>query len=122
MDHDKSNFKSSPGSMLNFFVESSILKKITEIQKNENLNDEREVIIRAIQNYYKKTISDYARPQEQFDDELSRTTFDGIVDIERLEKLLAEIRHENFIKKLPQHQIYNSLKSAGMIQDRKSVV
>lgn len=115
MDHDKSNFRSSPGSMLNFFVESSLLEKITEIQRNENLNDEREVIIRAIQNYYKKTISDYARPQEQFEDELPRTTFDGSVDIERLEELLAEIGPENFIEKLPQHQIYNSLKSAGMM-------
>ena len=115
MEHDKSNFTSSPGSMLSFFVESSLLKKIAEIKNNENLTDEREVIIRAIRNYYKKTISNYPRPREQFDDELHETTFDGSVDIEKLEKILAEIKSETFIKKLPQHQIYNSLKSAGMM-------
>ena len=115
MEHDKSNFTSSPGSMLSFFMESSLLKKIAEIKNNEDLTDEREVIIRAIHNYYKKTISDYPRPREQFDNELHETTFDGSVEIEKLEKILAEIKSETFIKKLPQHQIYNSLKSAGMM-------
>ena len=54
--NEESTFKSNPGSMLQIFLELNIIEQIKQIQKNENLKDAREVIIRAIQNYSKKNI------------------------------------------------------------------
>jgi len=138
--NDKSTFKLNPGSMLNLFLESNLLEQIKQIQKNENLKDESEVVIRAIQYYYEKNISgesleseginnkgksfqslsakqydDVAQSIMQYDDEKLKGLFDGNVDIGKLEKILAGKKFFNLIKKLPQHQIYNNIHSAGMI-------
>jgi hypothetical protein len=139
--------------MLNLFLESKLLEQIKQIQKNENLKDESEVVIRAIQYYYKENISNFAneladnsdiprtkihspdltnfeewnlkpfdkakikhsRYFPQFENEFPQTTFDGNIDIGKLEKILVHIESENLIKKLPQNQIYNNIHSAGMI-------
>ena len=61
--NEQSTFKSNPGSMLQIFLELNIIEQIKQIQKNENLKDEREVIIRAIQNYSKKNI-DFYKPDD----------------------------------------------------------
>jgi hypothetical protein len=114
-EQDQSHFKLRSGSMLNLFLESKLLEQIKQIQKNENLKDESEVVIRAIQHYYEKNILDVPRQQDQFENEFSQTTFDGNIDIKKLEKIIVQIKSENLIKKLPQHQIYNNIQSAGMI-------
>ena len=142
--NDESTFKLNPGSMLNLFLESNLLEQIKQIQKNENLKDESEVVIRAIQYYYEKNISGESLESEginnkgkffpqslsakQYDDVVQRSftklqnevkelrgLFDGNVDIGQLEKILAGKKFFNLVKKLPQHQIYNNIHSAGMI-------
>ena len=114
--NEQSTFKSNPGSMLQIFLELNIIEQIKQIQKNENLKDEREVIIRAIQNYSKKNIDFYkpADSQYYFEDDISHTTFDGNIDMEKLENLFAQITSKNLIKKLPQHEIYG-ISGAAMI-------
>ena len=109
-------FNSNPGSMLQIFLELDIIEQIKQIQKNENLKDEREVIIRAIQNYSKKNIDFYKPDDSQyyFEDGISHTTFDGNIDMKKLENLFAQIKSENLIKKLPQHEIYG-ISGAAMI-------
>ena len=114
--NEESTFKSNPGSMLQIFLELNIIEQIKQIQKNENLKDAREVIIRAIQNYSKKNI-DFYKPddsQHYFGDDISHATFDGNIDMEKLENLFAQITSENLIKKLPQHEIYG-ISGAAMI-------
>jgi len=113
-ENDQSHFKLRSGSMLNVFLESNLLEQIKKIQKNQNLKDERDVVIRAIEHYYKKIIFDVSKQQDRFDDEFPRTVFDGKLDLEKLEKILVVIKSENLIKKLPQHKIYN-MTGAGMI-------
>ena len=143
--NEQSTFKSNPGSMLQIFLELNIIEQIKQIQKNENLKDEREVIIRAIQNYSEKNISkqlhmiqkndmegivlkdhNYSKSniwrmrigsdvvRDRFAHKIPHTTFDGKLDLEKLEKILVVIKSENLIKKLPQHKIYN-MTGAGMI-------
>ena len=104
-ENDQSHFKLRSGSMLNVFLESNLLEQIKKIQKNQNLKDERDVVIRAIEHYYKKIIFDVSKQQDRFDDEFPRTVFDGKLDLEKLEKILEAIQSENLIKKLPQHKI-----------------
>ena len=109
-------FNSNPGSMLQIFLELDIIEQIKQIQKNENLKDEREVIIRAIQNYSKKN-NDYTNlsiHEAMFGNDIITTTFDGNIDMEKLENLFAQITSENLIKKLPQHEIYG-ITGAAMI-------
>jgi len=114
--NEESTFKSNPGSMLQIFLELNIIEQIKQIQKNENLKDAREVIIRAIQNYSKKNIDFYKPDDSQyyFEDDISHATFDGNIDMEKLENLFAQITSENLIKKLPQHEIYG-ISGAAMI-------
>lgn len=111
-DNEQSTFKSNPGSMFHIFLELNVIEQIKKIQKNENLKDEREVIIRAIQNYTKKNISDYSH--QRFEDNISHTTFDGNIEIEKLENLLTPITSKNLIKKLHQHEVYG-MSGAAMI-------
>ena len=114
--NEQSIFKSNPGSMLQIFLELNVIEQIKQIQKNENLKDEREVIIRAIQNYSKKNI-DYTNlgiHGAMFGNNIFPTTFDGNIDLEKLENLFRQITSENLIKKLPQHKIYG-LSGVGMI-------
>ena len=114
-ENDQSHFKLRHGSMLNIFLESNLLEQIKKIQKNQNLKDESDVVIRAIQYYYEKIISDVTKFQKPRDlEELNLTNFDGKLDHEKLEKILALIGTEYLIKKLPQHEIYN-MSGAGMI-------
>ena len=114
--NEQSIFKSNPGSMLQIFLELNVIEQIKQIQKNENLKDEREVIIRAIQNYSKNNM-DYTNLKvhgAMFRNDSSPTTFDGNIDMEKLENLFAQITSENLIKKLPQHEIYG-ISGAAMI-------
>jgi len=114
--NEQSIFKSNPGSMLQIFLELNVIEQIKQIQKNENLKDEREVIIRAIQNYSKKNI-DYTNlgiHGAMFGNNIFPTTFDGNIDLEKLENLFTQITSENLIKKLPQHEIYG-MSGAAMI-------
>ena len=111
---DQSHLKLRSGSMLNIFLESSILEQIKKIQKSQNLKDERDVIIRAIENYYEKMNSNIPKQQDKLDNEFSRNIFDGKLDLGKLEEILVLIKSENLIKKLPQHEIYNK-SGAGMI-------
>ena len=112
--NDQSHLKLSSGSMLNIFLESNILEQIKKIQKNQNLKDERDVIIHAIEKYYEKMNSNIPKQQDNLDNEFSRKIFDGKLDLEKLEEILVLIKSENLIKKLPQHEIYNK-SGAGMI-------
>ena len=143
--NDQSHLKLSSGSMINIFLESNTLEQIKKIQKNQNLKDERDVVIRAIQYYYDKIISEqlqmiqkndierivlknhnYSKSniwrmrtgsdvvRDRFAHKIPHTTFDGKLDLEKLEKILVVIKSENLIKKLPQHKIYN-MTGAGMI-------
>ena len=100
--------------MVQIFLNSDILAQIKAIQNNENLKDEQEVIIRAIQNYSKKNNSDSPQQQNSFEDEISNTTFDGHIEMEKIRNTLQHVASENLIKKLPQHEIYK-MPDAGMI-------
>ena len=100
--------------MVQIFLNSDILAQIKAIQNNENLKDEQEVIIRAIQNYSKKNNSDFSQQQNSFEDEISNTTFDGHIEMEKIRNTLQNVTTENLIKKLPQHEIYK-MPDAGMI-------
>ena len=100
--------------MVQIFLNSDILAQIKAIQNNENLKDEQEVIIRAIQNYSKKNNSDSPQQQNSFEDEISHTTFDGHIEMEKIRNTLQNVTSENLIKKLPQHEIYK-MPDAGMI-------
>jgi hypothetical protein len=111
---DQPHLKLRSGSMLNIFLESSILEQIKKIQKSQNLKDERDVIIRAIENYYEKMNSNIPKQQDKLDNEFSRNIFDGKLDLGKLEEILVLVKSENLIKKLPQHEIYNK-SGAGMI-------
>ena len=111
---DQTHFRLRSGSMLNIFLDSNLIDQIKKIQKNQNLKDESDVVIRAIHHYYEKIISDVAEQQDKFENEFSQNTFDGKLDLEKLEKILDSIESENIIKKLPQHKIYN-MAGAGMI-------
>ena len=111
---DQSHLKLSSGSMLNIFLESNILEQIKKIQKNQNLKDERDAIIHAIEKYYEKMNPNIPKQQGNWDNEFPRKIFDGKLDLEKLEEILVLIKSENLIKKLPQHEIYNK-SGAGMI-------
>ena len=111
---DQSHLKLRSGSMLNIFLESKLLEQIKKIQKNQNLKDERDVIIHAIENYYERMNSNIPKQQDKLDNEFSRNIFDGKLDLEKLEEILVLIKSENLIKKLPQHEIYNK-SGAGLI-------
>ena len=111
---DQPHFRLRSGSMLNIFLDSNLIDQIKKIQKNQNLKDESDVVIRAIHHYYEKIICDVAEQQDKFENEFSQNTFDGKLDLEKLEKILDSIESENIIKKLPQHKIYN-MAGAGMI-------
>lgn len=101
--------------MVQIFLNSDILAQIKTIQNNENLKDEQEVIIRAIQNYSKKNNSDSPQQQNSFEDEISNTTFDGHIEMEKIRKILSgSSAIGKKIKKLPQHEIYK-MPDAGMI-------
>ena len=101
--------------MFQIFLNSDILAQIKAIQNNENLKDEQEVIIRAIQNYSKKNNSDSTQQQNSFEDEISNTTFDGHIEMEKIRKILSGSSTKGKkIKKLPQHEIYK-MPDAGMI-------
>jgi hypothetical protein len=115
--NEKSAFSSNSGSMYHIFLETKLIEIINQIQKNENLKDEREVIAHLIQDYGKKNITQL----DQFEKNISQTTFyerrvptvtvgaskfDGNIQFQKLEKILASIKSENVIKKLPQHEIY----------------
>ena len=115
--NEKSTFSSNSGSMYHIFLETKLIEIINQIQKNENLKDEREVIAHLIQDYGKKNIAQL----DQFETNISQTTFyerrvptatvgaskfDGNIQFQKLEKILASIKSENVIKKLPQHEIY----------------
>ena len=115
--NEKSAFSSNSGSMYHIFLETKLIEIINQIQKNENLKDEREVIAHLIQDYGKKNIAQL----DQFETNISQTTFyerrvptatvgaskfDGNIQFQKLEKILASIKSENVIKKLPQHEIY----------------
>jgi len=129
--NEKSTFSSTSGSMFHIFLESELIEMIKHIQKNENLKDESEVIIHLIQDYIKKNITQL----DHLEHEIFQTTydgtrypssmasfayknkpieFDGNVQFQKLEKILASIESENLIKKLPQHEIYG-LSGAAMI-------
>jgi hypothetical protein len=115
--NEKSTFSSNSGSMYHIFLETKLIEIINQIQKNENLKDEGEVIAHLIQEYGKKNIAQL----DQFETNISQTTFyerrvptvtvgaskfDGNIQFQKLEKILASIKSENVIKKLPQHEIY----------------
>jgi hypothetical protein len=115
--NEKSTFSSNSGSMYHIFLETKLIEIINQIQKNENLKDEGEVIAHLIQDYGKKNIAQL----DQFETNISQTTFyerrvptvtvgaskfDGNIQFQKLEKILASIKSENVIKKLPQHEIY----------------
>ena len=115
--NEKSSFSSNSGSMYHIFLETKLIEIINQIQKNENLKDEGEVIAHLIQDYGKKNIAQL----DQFETNISQTTFyerrvptvtigaskfDGNIQFQKLEKILANIKSENVIKKLPQHEIY----------------
>ena len=129
--NEKSTFSSTSGSMFHIFLESELIEMIKHIQKNENLKDESEVIIHLIQDYIKKNITQL----DHLEHEIFQTTydgtrypssmasfayknkpieFDGNVQFQKLEKILASVESENLIKKLPQHEIYG-LSGAAMI-------
>ena len=72
---DQSHLKLRSGSMLNIFLESNILEQIKKIQKNQNLKDERDAIIHAIEKYYEKMNSNIPKQQDKLDNEFSRNIF-----------------------------------------------
>ena len=123
----KSIFSSDSGSMCHIFLESELIEIIKHIQKNENFKDESEVITHLIQDYAKKNI----KHMDRLEYEISKTSFDGTrntssivtvdalefdgtVQFQKLEKILASVEYKNLIKKLPQHEIYG-LSGAAMI-------
>ena len=125
--NEKSTFSSNSGSMFHIFLETKLIEMIKHIQKNENLKDEGDVIAHLIQDYGKKNITQL----DQFEKNISQSTsherkypsstvtvctseFDGNIQFQKLEKILASIKSENLIKKLPQHEIYG-LSGAAMI-------
>ena len=57
------------------------------------------IILKKILIFYKPDDS-----QHYFGDDISHATFDGNIDMEKLENLFAQITSENLIKKLPQHE------------------
>ena len=69
-ENDQSHFKLRSGFMLNVFLESDLLEQIKKIQKNQNLKDERDVVIRAIEHYYQQIISGVPKQKEKFDEEI----------------------------------------------------
>jgi len=125
--NDKVTFWSDDGSLYHLFLDSELIEMIKHIQKNEKLKNEGEVITHLIRNYVKKDI-----PQlDQLEHDISQTSFDGnryppsrviadalkfdgTVQFQKLEKILASTKSENVIKKLPQHKIYG-LSGAAMI-------
>ena len=114
IENDQTKIKLNPGSMIQIFLESHLIEKIKQIQKNEKLDDERDVIVNLIQNYFKKNAFDGPAFREKKKPNFFQTSFDGKFEMQKLEKILARIESENFIKKLPQHEIYGK-SNAGMM-------
>ena len=114
IENDQTKIKLNPGSMIQIFLESHLIEQIKQIQKNENLNDERDVIVHLIQNYFKKNVFDGIPPKEKKNLDFLQTPFDGKFEMQKLEKILARIESEDFIKKLPQHEIYGKSNSGMM--------
>ncbi|MBT5087487.1 MAG: hypothetical protein HOM71_08400 [Deltaproteobacteria bacterium] len=106
--------KPKRGVMMDIFLEDSVEKQIKEIQKVENLQDERDVIYRAIQNYFEKvTKSKMITGSTEFE-KTNNTGFDGEVDFSHLSNILKNIETDNLIERLPQNDIYG-LDGAGII-------
>ena len=114
IENDQTKIKLNPGSMIQIFLESHLIEQIKQIQKNENLNDERDVIVHLIQNYFKKNVFDGTTLKEKKNLDFLQTPFDGKFEMQKLEKILARIESEDFIKKLPQHEIYGKSNSGMM--------
>ena len=114
IENDQTKIKLNPGSMIQIFLESHLIEQIKQIQKNENLNDERDVIVHLIQNYFKKNVFDGIHTKEKKNLDFLQTPFDGKFEMQKLEKILARIESEDFIKKLPQHEIYGKSNSGMM--------
>jgi hypothetical protein len=102
------------GVMMDIFLEDTIEKQIKEIQKIENLKDERDVIYRALQNYFevvtkKDKISSGGRFKKT-----SQTSFNGSVDFLQVGNILKKTGEEKRLDRLSQNKIYG-LDGAGII-------
>jgi hypothetical protein len=106
--------KSKRGVMIDIFLEDSVEKQVKEIQKFENLKDERDVIYHAIQSYFDKIIKNEKTSEGLKFEKTNETSFDGIVDYSQLSNVLKNIETDDLIKRLPQSDIYG-LDSAGII-------
>jgi hypothetical protein len=106
--------KPKRGVMMDIFLEDSIEKQIKEIQKVENLKDERDVIYRAIQNYFEKVTKNEKISDGLRFEKTNKTSFNGAVDYSQLSNVLKNIETDDLIKRLPQSDIYG-LDSAGII-------
>jgi hypothetical protein len=106
--------KPKRGVMLDIFLEDSVEKQIKEIQKVENLKDERDVIHHAIQSYFDKIIKNEKISDGAKFEKINQTSFDGSVDFSHLSDILKNIETDGMIERLPQNDIYG-LDSAGII-------
>ena len=106
--------KSKRGVMIDIFLEDSVEKQVKEIQKFENLKDERDVIYHAIQSYFDKIIKNEKTSDGLKFEKTNETSFDGVVDFSQLTSLLKNIETNGLIERLPQSDIYG-LDSAGII-------
>ena len=100
--------------MIDVFLEDAVEKQIKEIQKVENLKDERDVIYRAIQSYFEKVTKNEIISDGVKFEKTNKTSFDGTVDFSQLSGILKNIETNGLIERLPQSDIYG-LDGAGII-------
>ena len=106
--------KPKRGVMIDVFLEDAVEKQIKEIQKVENLKDERDVIYRAIQSYFEKVTKNEIISDGVKFEKTNKTSFDGTVDFSQLSGILKNIETNGLIERLPQSDIYG-LDGAGII-------
>ena len=106
--------KPKRGVMIDVFLEDAVEKQIKEIQKVENLKDERDVIYRAIQSYFEKVTKNEIISDGVKFEKINKTSFDGTVDFSQLSGILKNIETNGLIERLPQSDIYG-LDGAGII-------
>lgn len=111
---DTGDEKPQRGVMIDVFIEDSVEKQIKEIQKSENLRNERDVIYRAIQFYFDNITKDDIFQNSMKMKVSSKTSFDGTFDMQHLRRVMGNVEGGNMIQQLPQSDVYG-LDGAGII-------
>ena len=91
--------KPKRGVMIDVFLEDAVEKQIKEIQKVENLKDERDVIYRAIQSYFEKVTKNEIISDGVKFEKINKTSFDGTVDFSQLSGILKNIETNGLIER-----------------------